>query len=173
MSDVQLYLLPLSSSKSSSNVLPSWKMGKGCRDRAGGQRSWVVPPGPGHLPWPQVCWGIPEPWAGVWAQCWTCSRARNLSGMLWSHGSSEAQGVPLCLTGMEVSPLASPSITHSSGSCWSDLALAQCLCWRVWAPTGHTGVGTDSKASLGYSSPERCKVSSLGTAEGSWRWPRQ
>lgn len=163
---VQLYLLPLSSSECSSNALPSWKMGKGCRWQGRGAGWYPLVQGTSLGFRCAGAWQSPGLGCGV--------RAGHTPGLkfLWGCCGTTAPGVSLCLTGMEVSLLASPSTTRSSGSCWSGPA-AQCLCWRVWAPTGSTGVGTDSKASPGYSSPARCKVSSLGTAEGSRRWPRQ
>lgn len=50
---------------------------------------------------------------------------------------------------------------------------SQRLCWRAWAPTGRTGVGTASRAAPCYPSPARGKGSSLGTQAESRRWPRQ
>lgn len=119
---------------------PAGKWGKAAGDRAGGHRSWSRAP--------QVCWGIPElGWAGVRAA------GTDTAGM-----PAKPRERPCVGQGLNFP--AGLSLHHTQG--WSDLKN-----WRVWAPTGHTGVGTGSTGTLRcYSRPAWGQQQSLAGGLG-------
>lgn len=155
-------LSPLPSASAMS--FPAGKRGEAAADRAGGQRS---------------CWYTLVQGTSLGLTCAGASRRPGLGCGVSAAGLDTAQCSSSWEDAVEPTPsLRSVLVFNRDGSFPAGLSLrhtrvkvlleppgsgnSQRLCWRAWAPTGRTGVGTASRAVPCYPSPAGARAAAWG-----------